>query len=121
MTDDGPAGEIGAAEVLALETHEGDGHIEPRAVVDEEEPTASVGVVALPDGGGDRVAAVEQVTEAPSPPSPPPGHEDGARRTGWRARWASPHDAAIVGLAVPALGSLLLDPILSLVDTSEYV
>jgi len=40
----------------------------------------------------------------------------------WRQRAASllssPHDASIVALAVPALGSLLLDPIMTAVDTA---
>lgn len=45
-----------------------------------------------------------------------------ARVTTWRQRFASllrsPHDASIVSLAVPALGSLLLDPIMTAVDTA---
>lgn len=34
-----------------------------------------------------------------------------------RIAWRSEYDGLIVGLAVPALGSILLDPIMSLVDT----
>jgi putative MATE family efflux protein len=33
-------------------------------------------------------------------------------------RWRSPHDKAIAVLAIPALGSLVADPLLSLVDTA---
>lgn len=33
-------------------------------------------------------------------------------------RWRSPHDRAIAALAVPALGSLIAEPVLSLVDTA---
>ena len=34
-----------------------------------------------------------------------------------RIAWRSEYDGLIIGLAVPALGSILLDPIMSLVDT----
>jgi hypothetical protein len=40
---------------------------------------------------------------------------------GWRSLLHSEHDALIVGLAVPALGSILLDPIMSMVDTGVYL
>lgn len=54
-------------------------------------------------------AAAASASASTSPPS-------------WRQRAASllssPHDASIVALAVPALGSLLLDPIMTAVDTA---
>lgn len=81
------------------------------AVVGAEINVSPVGVVTtLPDDTA--AGTTPHVASTPSPPAAAPA-------AGWRALLSSPHDAAIVGLAVPALGSLLLDPILSLVDTSE--
>lgn len=36
----------------------------------------------------------------------------------WGARWVGPHDRAIAQMAVPALGTLAADPLVSLVDTA---
>lgn len=72
-------------------------------------PADAVSVIVL-----DPVHAPGGGSEGRTPPSPPP-------RLWWRAALASsPHDATILGLALPALGSLMLDPILSLVDTSAW-
>ena len=56
--------------------------------------------------------------------SGPSGHADSVRvpesgllKSSWlRCR----HDSEIFGLAIPALGSILLDPLLSLVDTGKF-
>ena len=56
---------------------------------------------------------------APASPASAPSDKPSSS---WRSRAASllssPHDASIVALAVPALGSLLLDPIMTAVDTA---
>lgn len=56
--------------------------------------------------------------------SGPSGHADSVRvpESGLlKSTWLkSQYDAEIFGLAIPALGSIMLDPLLSLVDTGEY-
>ena len=59
--------------------------------------------------------------QATKPAASSAASEAAAAKT-WRQRAAallhSPHDASIVALAIPALGSLLLDPIMTAVDTA---
>ncbi len=50
----------------------------------------------------------------------PVSGQDSTAVTGWRSAVAlrSPHDREIAALAIPALGALVADPVLSLVDTA---